>query len=318
MKTNRITILILSALFLFSLGSNAQENVNLKKLLPEEAIAELFNAYPDLKVTQVGKKKDANTSVEYRNTYLRIDGIKNQETRDRIAQYVVQYLENPNKRIEDRKKRDDYEALHPEKKMAMLKERIIDQNPNFKYEWVHPELANVKAKYGERGLNISGIENEGEREEWAYAIVQLHKEMEEVGREGERRTHEERGDYEMEIAELRLELAEARLHLAEMRNELRRRGRDERERELRRERETEIPPKQMREQFIERMKKHYPKFGYEWVGRRQGNVEAVYGDNSLIIKGVEDAGARHEIAVHLINLQKRIDKEGQGEEVKIR
>lgn len=227
----KIGMIVISVFFLFSLSSMAQENVNIMKLLPEGAIAEFTHAYPNLKVTQVGSKKDANVSVVYRNTYLKIDGIEKTEAREKFAKYLLQYLENPNKRMEDRKKREDNEIR------------------------------------------------------------------------SEREVH-----MEMEIAELRVELAEARLHLAELRRET---GMKEKS-ETRVERE--MSPMQTRNNFIERMKQRYPKFSYKWVGMREGNVEAVYGDNSLVIKGVEDKGARMEIAQYLIRLQKQIDKRGQGEE----
>lgn len=226
--STRISILVLTMFFLFNFTSLAQEKVNLKALLPESAVKELFNAYPNLKVTQVGKKKDGNTSAVYRNTYLLIDGVENKEARERLAKYFIEYLENPNKRIEDRRRHE------------------------------------------------------------------------------ERRFQEELREMEMEMAELRLELAEARLHLAELRA-------DRMRKEVRERRpEREIPSKEKLNQLIKRIKSRSPNFSYKWVGLEKGNVKAKYGDNSLIIKGIEGEKNREEIAGALIRIQKQIDKSGAG------
>lgn len=300
--------MLLSILFCFSLSGLAQEKVNINAILPEGAIAEITNAYPDFKVTVVPKKKDANTSVKYRNAFLRVDGVESQETRERMAKYVLQYLENPNKRVEDRKRREDYEALPPKEKLANLKERIIDRHPNFTYEWVRYEKANVKARLGERGLLISGVENPGAMEEWANAIVQIHKEINKE-RKGKGRMYEdELRELEMVIGELRIELAEARLHMAELRRERMRKEMGEGRQEQ------DMPPLKLREQFIQRIKLRYPNFSYKWVGLGQGNTEAIYGDNAILIKGIEEMEVRHEIGMKLISIQKQIDKQGQGEE----
>lgn len=288
-------MIFLSALFLSSLSGIAQENVKLKKLLPEGALTEINHAYPNFKVFIVPAGQ-GNTEVIFEDHVLRVDGIEDMKTRVRMAKYVLQYIENPNKRVEDRKRREDYNALPPRAKMEQLMERIVDRYPGFKYKWVGYDDANMKVKYGERGMYISGVEHPPALEEWAHAIVQLQKEIDETG-----------GELEMHIAELQLELAEARLHLAELRRESNRFERREREPEI------DKPPKKQMEQFIQKMKEHYPKFSYKWVNLKKGNVEAAYGDNSLIIRGVEDTGARHEIAQHLINIQKQIDKLNKGE-----
>ena len=165
----------------------------------------------------------------------------------------------------------------------------------------------MKVKYGELGLYISGVEHPPALEEWAHAIVRIQKEIDKGGgekyilRKREKQIERHPTELEMHIAELEVELAEARLKLARLRarNQL-----DRKERKS----ESEADPRRELERFVGKMKEHYPKFSYKWVGMREGNVEAAYGDNSLVIKGVEDGGARHEIAVHLISLQKKIDK----------
>ena len=78
-----------------------------------------------------------------------------------------------------------------------------------------------------------------------------------------------------------------------------------------------LPPGEKMEQFIERMKVNYPDFSYEWVGLDKGNTRVQYGDNSLIIEGVESDGARQEIGHAIMRLQKEIDTLRTGEQEQI-
>jgi len=73
--------------------------------------------------------------VTFGEQFLRIEGIEEADARERIAGYIVQFLENPNKREEDRAVREAYEALPPIEKLAALIERITDRHPDFAYEW---------------------------------------------------------------------------------------------------------------------------------------------------------------------------------------
>lgn len=74
-----------------------------------------------------------------------------------------------------------------------------------------------------------------------------------------------------------------------------------------------LPPREKMDAFVERIRRRSPDFDYEWVGADEGNVDLVYGDNSLIISGVENEGAMQEIAHGLRNIQELIDAEATGE-----
>ena len=75
-----------------------------------------------------------------------------------------------------------------------------------------------------------------------------------------------------------------------------------------------LSPRDKMKSFVERMKSHYPQFDYEWVGLDEGNVDIIYGDNSIIIEGVSEDGAKKEIGNALMRLQKEIDEITAGEQ----
>ena len=80
--------------------------------------------------------------------------------------------------------------------------------------------------------------------------------------------------------------------------------------------ERDIHPREKLAAFIKQIKERYPGFDYQWTGLEEGNVNVGYGDNSLLISGVEYDGKREEIASRIITLQKAVDKLGQGDEGK--
>ncbi len=186
--SKQILLLILTGLFLTFLMCSKGEVVKINDLLPKGAIAELTNAYPDFKVTLVAEA-DANVSAKFGEKFLRVDGIAKDEARERTAKYVVEYLKNPNKAAEDAAKREAYNKLPPKERLASLIERIKKNHPDFEYKWTGLGQGNVKVEYGDNSLLMSGIENEGAREEWAHAIIRIQKEIDKTSKgdvEGER------------------------------------------------------------------------------------------------------------------------------------
>lgn len=120
-------------------------------------------------------EKNANVSVMFDEKHMRVDGIEDDEVREKLAKYVLQYLENPNKKEEDRAKKGAYENLPPKGKMASFVERMKSHYPNFDYEWVGIEEGNVKAEYGDNSQIIKGVEEDGAKEEIANGIIQIQK-----------------------------------------------------------------------------------------------------------------------------------------------
>ena len=87
----------------------------------------------------------------------------------------MSYLENPNKRAEEAKAREEYDALPAHEKLENLVSRITERFPDFSYEWVAAGDGNVAATYGDNGIVMNGIDNEGAREEWAHGIINIQK-----------------------------------------------------------------------------------------------------------------------------------------------
>jgi len=186
-KLTKLVFLLIIATFLLVLGScsiNQQKEkvVNIDELLPKEAIIEITTAHPDFKIALV-EKEDANVSLKVNQRYLQIDGIEDEETRERIAKYIIQYIENPNKKAEGIAKRKAYDELPPQEKLDSFVERMKGHYPKFEYKWVGLGKGNVKVEYGDNSLIINGIENDGTREEIAYGITQLQKELDKLSKE---------------------------------------------------------------------------------------------------------------------------------------
>lgn len=171
--------LSVSFLLLCSCNTQKKEVVNLDELLPEGAITEITHGHPDFKVTFVAEK-NANVSVKFGEKYMRVDGIEDEEIRERMAKYVLQYLENPNKKEEDKAKREAYKKLPPKEKMERFIERMKSHYPDFDYEWVGLGEGNVKVEYGDNSLIIKGVEDDGAKEEIAYGVIQIQKEIDKL------------------------------------------------------------------------------------------------------------------------------------------
>jgi len=138
------------------------EVVNIAELLPEGAVTEITHGHPDFKVSLVSDE-DANVSAKFGKKHLRIDGVEKEDVRERLANYVLQYLENPNKIAEDKAKREAYEKLPPKEKMNSFVSRMKEHYPSFDYNWTGLGEGNVKVEYGDNALLISGVEKEGAR-----------------------------------------------------------------------------------------------------------------------------------------------------------
>ena len=193
MYTRKLSKMIISVIILgFILTScstgQTKNEVNVKKLLPGGAANEIFHGYPDFKVTLVDQA-DANVSVKFGEKFLCVNGVDDEKVRERLAKYVLQYFENPNKKAEDKAKRLAYEKLPPKEKMNDLIKRIKQRYPDFNYKWVGLGESNVKVEYGDNSLLISGMEPDGAREEYAHGIIRIQKEIDKLHK-GEQEEHD--------------------------------------------------------------------------------------------------------------------------------
>ncbi len=168
--------LTLLCVLILPLTAQQGQPVDLPALLPEGAMQEITHGNPDFKVTIVPRKGD-NADVAFGQNYIRVDGVKDDALRERLAKYVLQYLENPNKKAEDKAKRDAYAKLPPEEKMKQFVERMRKHYPDFDYKWVHLGEGNTDIEYGDNGLTLIGVEKPGSKSEIAHAIFRLQKEI---------------------------------------------------------------------------------------------------------------------------------------------
>ena len=153
-----------------------EESVDIDVLLPEGAVAEITGDYPDIKVTLVGEKK-ANVEARFGEKYLYIAGVEKEETRELLSKYILQYLENPNKKAEDKAKKEAYDKLPPKEKMSDFVERMKVQYPDFGYTWVGLNEGNVKPVYGDNTLLITGVENKDARDDIAFGLRRIQQEI---------------------------------------------------------------------------------------------------------------------------------------------
>jgi hypothetical protein len=178
-------ILLLILIFPFSACQKAQteeEIVQISEILPEGAVAEITYGHPDFRVTLVDES-EANVSVKFGDRSIHVDGVEDQTKREKLAAYVLQYLENPNKKAEDKAKQEAYKKLPPKEKMIAFVERMKGHYPDFDYKWVGLNEGNVKLEYGDNSILIKGVENEGAREEIAHGLMQIQKEIDALGGE---------------------------------------------------------------------------------------------------------------------------------------
>lgn len=171
------TILALFFILIIPLAAQQKgEPVNLHALLPEGAMKEITHGNPDFKVTIVPRKGDY-ANVAFGQNYIRVEGIKDDALRERLAKYVLQYLENPNKKAEDKARREAYDKLPPKQKMKQFVERMRTHYPEFDYKWVRLGEGNTDIEYGDNGLILLGVEKPGAKAEIAHAIFRLQKEI---------------------------------------------------------------------------------------------------------------------------------------------
>lgn len=167
---------------LCSCSMQKEEVVNLDELLPKGAIAEITQAHSDFEVTLVAEE-NANVTVKFGERYMRVDGIEDAEIRERMAKFVLRYLENPNKVEEDKEKREVYQNLPPKEKLERFIERMRSHYPDFTYQWVGLGEGNVKVEYGDNSLLIKGIEDGGTIEEIAQGLIQIQKDIDALSSE---------------------------------------------------------------------------------------------------------------------------------------
>lgn len=171
--------LFLLVLLLFSLsgcGAPEEEAVDLHQLLPEGAVTEITHGHPDFAVKLVSEE-GANVSATFGEQFLRVEGVEDEELRERLAVYVVKYIENPNRKEEERARREAYKKLPPKEKMKSFVERMRSHYPDFDYEWTRLGEGNVKVEYGDNSLLIKGVPKDGAKEEIAHGIMRIQKEI---------------------------------------------------------------------------------------------------------------------------------------------
>jgi len=166
-------------LLLCSCSMQKEDVINLDELLPKGAIAEITQAHSDFEVTLVAEE-NANVTVKFGERYMRVDGIEDAEIRERMAKFVLQYLENANKVEEDKEKREVYQNLPPKEKLERFIERMRSHYPEFDYQWVGLGEGNVKVEYGDNSLLIKGIDDGGTKEEIAHGLIQIQKDIDKL------------------------------------------------------------------------------------------------------------------------------------------
>lgn len=248
-------IVIFFFLLLSSCNTQEEEVVNINELLTAGAVTEITNAYPDFKLTLVSEE-NANVDVKYGDKFMRIYGVENDEKRLEMASWILQYLENPNKKEADKAN----QSLTLEAKFEKFIENIKTNNPDFDYEWVALGKGNVEREFRERSLFIKGIDDDESKEKIAAGIFEYQNAISRAKREAY----------------------------------------------------NNLAPTEKMEAFVERIKSRNPDFDYKWVGLGEGNTEIAYGDNSLLITGVESS--KGEIANGILRIQKEIDKLSTGEQ----
>lgn len=158
-----------------------EEIVDIAGILPERGVAEITHGYPDFRFVFVDEG-EANVSLQFEDKFIRIDGVEDEAVRERLSAFVLEYLENPNKIAEDKAKREAYyNKLPPKEKMAGFVRRLKLRYPDFDYEWVGLGEGNVKLEYGDNSLFITGVDDEGAREEIAHRLRRIQKEIDVLG-----------------------------------------------------------------------------------------------------------------------------------------
>ena len=156
------------------------ESVNLSELLPQGAYTEIMAAYPEVSAVLVA---ESETGLPFGDRYLEIHGIEGPNAEE-LGEYVLAFLENPARKSEEEARIEAYKNLSPEAKLGDLVARMKSRYPDFDYEWTRAGEGNVKAVYRDNGLRVTGIPDDGNREEIGAAILNLQRQIDE-GRQGE-------------------------------------------------------------------------------------------------------------------------------------
>lgn len=181
LKWSFLVLLVVAVIFTACQKEQPQEEiVDIAEILPEGGVAEITHGYPDFQFVFVNEE-EANVSLQFEDKFIRIDGVEDEAVRERLATFVLEYLENPNKIVEDKAKREAYKKLPPKEKMAVFVERLKTRYPDFDYKWVGLEEGNVKLEYGDNSLFITGVDDEGAREEIAQRLRRIQKELDALG-----------------------------------------------------------------------------------------------------------------------------------------
>jgi len=99
----RFLIVSLMAVGLVSCADSAEE-IDIGEVMPEGFVKEVMNAYPEFKAQLVSSSE---TGVAFGDKYLEVEGIEDSEVQSRLANHVLSYLENPKKKAEQAREREE-------------------------------------------------------------------------------------------------------------------------------------------------------------------------------------------------------------------
>ncbi len=172
----RVLSLVSLALFSLILAACADysEEVDVSAVLPGGTNNEILHAWPEFKAVLVS---ESDYGVAVGDRYLVVEGVEDEEARERFARYVAGYLNDPEKKDREAQERADYDALPASDKLASFVERMEGHYEGFDYEWTSLEDGNSFVEYGDNGLYLSGVEEEGARREIGNYIYRLQQEI---------------------------------------------------------------------------------------------------------------------------------------------
>lgn len=174
MKSLESYLALVVVVVLSACTAAAPEYVDISNVLHDGAVSEITNAYPEFQVKLVAESK---SDIQVGERFLEVEGIEDAEIADRLGRFVASYLNDPERREREVRERTENAALPPREKMNNLVDRIRVNNPDFTYEWVGAEEGNTRVIYGDNGLRMDGIDNDGAREEWGHAIWRIQEQI---------------------------------------------------------------------------------------------------------------------------------------------
>ncbi len=169
----RVLSIVLFSLILAACADYAEE-VDVAAVLPGGTNNEILHAWPEFKAVLVS---ESEYGVAVGDRYLVVEGVEDEEARERFAHYVAGYLNDPEKKDREAQERADYDALPASEKLASFVERMEGHYEGFAYEWTSLEDGNSFVEYGDNGLYLSGVEEEGARREIGNYIYRLQQEI---------------------------------------------------------------------------------------------------------------------------------------------